>query len=189
MTEPVEPAGEPTPSSSPDATAALARCLRETEAHVAGAGWDAPMRLFALVRLADALSEDPALASMLPEPDGDPHQLIAVEQEGLPEAETLEDLLAQISWPESVDGAAIVIERVVVPPSAEAEVNTEDPQAVAALADREDAQDVRMAAGVLRSGERWCALRARSHDTDDQVMGGPELVPGLVAALAVTLED
>jgi len=49
--------------------------------------------------------------------------------------------------------------------------------------------DVRMAVGVLRSGESWCAVRTRSHDEDTSVIGGPDLVPGLVEGLRATLEN
>ena len=129
----------------------------------------------------------PALAAVLPDTGGDPHHLTAVEQESLPQAEELEDLLAQLAWPDQVDGAAAVVERLVVPPAAEAELQADEAAAVAALSNHPDAQDVRIAAGVLRTGESWCALRARSHDTDEQVVGGRAMVPGLVSALAATL--
>jgi hypothetical protein len=47
---------------------------------------------------------------------------------------------------------------------------------------------VRIAAGVLRGGEVHCVLRMRSHDDDNSLLHGPDLVPGLVAALRGTLE-
>lgn len=176
-------------TSQPSATvtASLARCVRETEQHVAAAGWDAPVRVFALVRTADALASDPSLASLLPDTYGDPDHLTAVEQEGLPEAASLEELLAQLAWPDAVDGVAVVVERLVVPPQAEETLPDDEAAAVAALADHPDAETVRIAVGVLRSGESWCALRARSHDTDEEVAGAPDAVPGLVEALAATL--
>ena len=37
------------------ATEALARAVTETETHVAAHGWDQPVRVFALVRTAEAL--------------------------------------------------------------------------------------------------------------------------------------
>lgn len=183
MTFPVASEGDRTPS--------LARCVAETERHVAAAGWDAPVRVFALVDAARALAEDPSLAGLWPI-SPDPHHLVAVEQEGLPHAETLEELLAQLGWPEAVDGVAIVLERIVVPPGAEEGLDgaaAQDEQLAAAqLAAHPQAQDVRMAVGVLRTGESWCCLRARSHDHDDSVAGSAGAVPGLVQALAATLE-
>jgi hypothetical protein len=42
---------------------------------------------------------------------------------------------------------------------------------------------------VLREGESICLLRQRDHDNDDDVAVGKDLAPGLVHALAVTLQD
>ena len=47
---------------------------------------------------------------------------------------------------------------------------------------------MRLAVGVLRSGESWCALRMRPFDSDDKVGQGSVLVPALVDALRVSLE-
>jgi hypothetical protein len=74
-----------------------------------------------------------------------------------------------------------------VPPEAEADLPTDPAEALAALAAHPDREDVRMAVGVLRTGESWCALRSRSHDDDTMVAGSPDAVPGLVSALAATL--
>ncbi|MBN8881180.1 MAG: hypothetical protein J0H73_02565, partial [Salana multivorans] len=118
-----------------------------------------------------------------------PHHLLAIEQEGLPEADSLESLLAQLAWPDAVDGAAVVVERLVVPPDAAADLpgDLSEDEAVARLAAHPGAEDVRLAAGVLRTGESWCAIRARGHDDDLEVAGGQDAVPGLVAALRATL--
>ncbi|OJX97908.1 hypothetical protein EDD28_2127 [Salana multivorans] len=191
MTSPV-----PSPGSSPvdglDPTlVALARCVHETEVHVSAGGWDGPVRVFALVNTARALAADPAIATLLPAGTrvDDPHHLLAIEQEGLPEADSLESLLAQLAWPDAVDGAAVVVERLVVPPDAEADLpgDLSEDEAVARLAAHPGAEDVRLAAGVLRTGESWCAIRARGHDDDLEVAGGQDAVPGLVAALRATL--
>ena len=137
------------------------------------------MAVFALVRTADALEVDPELATLL-DPEAleqartDPEALTAIEQEGLPAAAGLEDLLSQLAWPEGVDGVAVAVERVML-------------ERAAYLADRADKDDVRIVVGVLRGGETWCALRTRSHDSPDAVAQGPRLVPGLSTALAATL--
>lgn len=171
-----------------DRITALARTVHETERHVAGAGWDGPVRVFALVDADAAVSADPTLSDLVPATEG---QFLAVEQEGLPHAETVEDLLAQLAWPPTVDGAAIVVERMVLPPEVEEEVAHLDDEAavLAYLTDHPKAEDVRIAAGVLRTGETWTALRARSHDHEDEVAGSRDGVPGLIAALQATLED
>lgn len=171
-----------------DRTAALARAVHETEQHVAAGGWDAPLRVFALVDAGAALAADPSLAGAW-EVSDDPDHLLAVEQEGLPRADTVEDLLAQLAWPATVDGVAIVVERVVVPPEVEDELAGLDEESVlTALAGHPKAQDVRIAAGVLRTGERWAAIRSRSHDHDTDVAGASDAVPGLTQALRATLE-
>jgi hypothetical protein len=47
---------------------------------------------------------------------------------------------------------------------------------------------VRIVAAVTRSGTSYCALRMRAHDTDDAVLTGPDLVPGLVDLVRATLD-
>ena len=169
-------------------TRALADAVREVERHVATEGWDGPVAVYALVRSAALVATSPELVAELP--DGaasDPEHLTAVVQDGLPEADTLEDLLAQLAWPETVDGTAVVVERVVVPPEAEAQMPADSDGGLDYLMSHPDRQDVRIASGVLRTGESWCALRSRANDDDAAVGGGPTAVPGLVEALAATL--
>jgi hypothetical protein len=171
---------------------ALEQAVRELERHVASAGWDGPIRLFALVRTAAALDRDPALAARLPADvvtaaRADAAHLTAVEQEGLPEVDSLDALLARIAWPATVDGAAVVVERVVVPPEAETNLPKDPAKAAAALLNHPLRRDLRLAAGVLRGGEQVCAVRARDHDSDDRVAVGQDLVPALADALAQTL--
>lgn len=167
--------------------------MTETEAHVAAFGWDQPVRVFALVRTDEALAADPDIAELLDaatveESRTDPELLMVVEQEGLPAAADLEHLLAQLAWPESVHGAAISVERLLLPPAAqeEAEAITDAAERLAFLQARPDREDIRMVVGVLRSGESWCALRSRTHDDDASIYQGEQLVPGLTEALAAT---
>ena len=47
-------------------TLAVTRVVVELEQHVAAAGWDAPIRIFALVRTASALERDATLTERLP---------------------------------------------------------------------------------------------------------------------------
>lgn len=181
---------QPSPSSR---SRALARAVTETEAHVAAFGWDQPVRVFALVRTNEALAADPDVAELLDaatveESRTDPELLMVVEQEGLPAATDLGHLLAQLAWPESVHGAAISVERLVLPPAAqeEAETITDAAERLAFLQARPDREDIRMVVGVLRGGQSWCVLRSRSHDDDASLYQGERLVPGLVEALEAT---
>ncbi len=172
----------PVPVSAPLSIVAL-----ETERYVSGAGWDQPTRLFALVPSADLLAREPGLASTSGISDLAPGALSAVEQDELPEHSGLEHLLAQIAWPEAVAGAAIVVERIIVPTEAERELPEDAQAAVRALADHPGREDIRLVVAVTRTGEHRCLLRQRSHDRDDRVASGPDLAPGLVSALAGTL--
>lgn len=191
------------PSSAPNGDDALGvpprtgtpleRAVRELERHVARGGWEAPIRVFALIRTAAAVERDPSLAEQLP-PDllasarADAEHITSVEQEDLPDAGSVEELLAQIAWGPSVDGAAIVLERVVVPPEVEADLPDDPGEAVRYLMDHPAREDVRLAVGVLRDGSTSCAIRTRAHDEDFAVGTGADLAPGVAAALRATLE-
>lgn len=173
--------------------AALRDAVTEIEKFVASDGWDAPIRVFAIIRAVPALEATPELAAELPADVAvnaitDPHTLFSVEQEGLPQANTLEELLAQLAWPDEVDGAAIVAERIIVPPSAEKDLPKDPQRALIALSEHPEREDVRMAVGFMREGQSWCCVRTRSNDSDDMVAGSPDAVPGLVAALRATFE-
>lgn len=171
----------------------MERAVLELERFVAADGWDAPLRVFALIRPARAMAADPGLRDQLPpdlvaSADADPASITSVEQEGLPEGEGVEEVLAQIGWPDAVDGAAVVLERFVVPPEAERDL-PEDPQAaLQVLMAHPQRQDIRLAVGVLRDGTHACAVRSRGNDADHLVGLGADVAPGLVAALRATLE-
>lgn len=169
----------------------LVEVALETERHVASAGWDQPPRLFALVETARLVAAEPSLAAQLPGGAGlDPRALSAIEQEDLPHAHDLEALLAQIAWPPEVDGAAVAVERIVLPPEAlerlDGELPDDEEAAAALLADHPQRADVRLLAAVLRDGVATCLLRQRAHDSDDRVAIGSEIAPGLLDALAKT---
>ena len=175
-------------------TDALTRAVLETERHVAESGWDQPPRLFALVRTAALLRREPALAAQLGPASvaaarSDAEHLTAVEQEGVPATSSLESILGRLAWGPDVDGVALAVERVVVPPDAERELPADADAAVDYLAAHPSRADVRLLVAVLRDGSHVCALRQRGHDESGSVAVGPDLVPGLVSALGSTLED
>lgn len=169
---------------------ALTRAVIELEQHVAQTGWDQPPRLFALVDTAQLADAEPALAASLGIDDASASHapLTSIEQEGLSPDEPLDELLARIAWPETVLGAAVVLERLMLPPSAEDELPDEG-DLDAWVARHPDREEVRIAVGVTRDGSRDTALRLRSRDADDAVLSGADLVPNLTRALAETLRD
>lgn len=170
----------------------LSETVREIEMHVAKGGWDGPTRVFALVRSTDALKTSPELADQLPDivasAEQNPNHLISIEQEDLPPAETLEELLGSLSWPDSVHGAAVVVERFILPPAAEEQMPSDPDEALAYLNDHPDRQEVRLAVATLRGGPSWCAVRSRQNDNAESVGLGPDLVPGLIEAVRATLQ-
>lgn len=167
----------------------LRTAVVEVERYVGEDGWDQPGRLFALVPTGDLLEAEPDLAMELGVHSGTAEPLTPVEQEIDVNDRTLEELLGTIAWPPTVVGALAVVERVVLPPSVEAEVPADEDRAVAFAAEHAAREDVRIVAGVLRSGEAHCVLRLKSRGSDDNLVHGVDLVPQLVTALQETLED
>jgi hypothetical protein len=161
----------------------LPTAVLEIERHAAEAGWDQPPRLFALVETARLLEREPHLAASLGE-----SVLTPVEQEGVGAGGALEDQLTGISWPDTVHGCAALVERVVLPPQAESEVPDEPDSAASYASEHPDRQEVRIVAAATRTGASYCALRMRAHDTDEAVLAGPDLVPGLVELVRATLD-
>ena len=182
--EPVSPTSPPSqPVTDPLTIAAL-----DTERHVAAAGWDQNPRLFALVSTADLMEREPQLRTQRRGADLAEGALSAIEQEDLPRTSHIESLLGGIAWPEAVLGAAVALERVVVPPEAERDLPVDPEAAIEVLAQDPRRQDVRLLVAVTRDGRARCLLRQRAHDTDDQVAMGDDLAPGLVHALRATLD-
>lgn len=173
---------EPLPST-PLRLAAL-----EVEAHVSADGWDQEPRLYALVRTASLVEAEPSLAEQLAVPLRDaPDGFTTIEQELDLAGRPLEDVLEGIEWPATVDGCAVVVERIMLPPEAEADLPDDPARLARAAADHPDRRDVRLVAAVDRDGGRHSAVRARTPD-DAALLEGPDLVPGLVRALLGTLD-
>jgi len=173
----------------PDVDPALASAVLEIESHIANGGWDQPGRLYALVETAELVRREPALASAMGLDDASAEgSLTPVEQDQLPAEQRLEDTLESIVWPPEVTGCAVVVERLVLPPDADSAL-PEDPSGAEEFARAHpDRQEVRIVAGVTRAGSSYCALRLRAHDDDQSVVGGADLVPGLIALLDATLD-
>ena len=178
------------PTLDPDVDPALASAVLEIEEHIAGDGWDQPARLYALVDTAALVEREPALASLMGlDAASEQGSLTAVEQDQLDPSVPLEDVLESITWPDDVAVCAAVVERLVLPPDADDAI-PEDPQSAQQFAlEHPDRQEVRIVAGATRHGATYCALRLRAHDDNQSVVGGTDLVPGLLALLGATLSD
>jgi hypothetical protein len=173
-----------------DVDPALAAAVLEIETHIAAAGWDQPARLYALVDTAALVEHEPVLAAAMGLDESSARgSLTPVEQDQLDPDQPLELALESITWPPGVAGCAAVVERLVLPPDADRHI-PEDPASAEEFArDHPDRQEVRIVAGATRAGSTYCALRLRAHDDDQSVVGGADLVPGLLELIGATLEE
>lgn len=153
----------------------------EVQRHVSVAGWDQPPRMFALVSTIELLKAQPELAAEL----GDADSYTAIEQEGLPLHQPLEELLTEIEWPESVEGCAVAVERVMLPPEAIAELPEDEGHLADVASSHPDRREVRIVTAVLRDGSTHTTVEARTEQITP-VSEGPDLVPGLVDLLLAT---
>ncbi|MCS0605060.1 PPA1309 family protein [Streptomyces sp. LP11] len=179
-------------SNTPMAANPLTRAVLEIDEYVSGLGWDQPARLFALVDTARLRVREPALAAQLGlEGESETAGLTPIEQEEIPAGKPLDEFLGTIAWPDAVAGCALTVERLMLPPSAEAQVpkDLSGARLTAWVAGHPERQEVRMTVAVLRGGGRDAAVRLREKDSPTEVLTGPALVPGLADALAATFED
>ncbi|MEY7976448.1 PPA1309 family protein [Streptomyces pilosus] len=179
-------------SNTPMAANPLTRAVLEIDEYASGLGWDQPARLFALVDTARLRAEQPSLAGRLgldgeqatpAYPPGEPAEL--------PAGKPLDEFLGTIAWPEAVAGCALTVERLMLPPSAEAQVpkNLGEAALTKWVAEHPERQEVRMTVAVLRDGARESAVRLREKDSPTEVLTGSDLVPGLAEALTATFAE
>ncbi len=177
---------------STPAQEALRRVVDELEIGASRVGWDRPPSLYALVYTAELLKtpglpEDIA-ASLRSEWDGSAEHLSAVAQDSLPQ-DDLEALLPKIAWPPTVAGAALTVERIILPDGADKDVPEDSEDALAFAENHPDRTDIRVVVGVDRQGNSWCEVRARSFDERENVGRGTHLVPVLVDGLRLGLTE
>ncbi|MBM9503551.1 PPA1309 family protein [Actinacidiphila acididurans] len=179
---------ETTPDGAPLAASPLTRAVLEIDTYAAGLGWDQPARLFALVDTAHLRAQEPGLADRLGLDEPSEAGLTPIEQEELPPGRPLDEFLATIAWPEVIAGCALTVERLMLPPSAEAAIpgDLDEAALTAWVAAHPDRQEVRMTVAVLRDGARESAVRLRDKDSATEVLTGADLVPGLADALSAT---
>ncbi|MFF3372812.1 PPA1309 family protein [Streptomyces sp. NPDC002680] len=179
-------------SNTPMAANPLTRAVLEIDEYVSGLGWDQPARLFALVDTARLKVQEPSLAAQLGLTDEqEAAGLTPIEQDEIPAGKPLDEFLATIAWPDAVVGCALTVERLMLPPSAEASVpqGLSDKKLAAWVAAHPDRQEVRMTVAVLRDGTRDSAVRLREKDAATEVLTGSGLVPGLAEALSATFAE
>lgn len=180
---------ETVPTAPTAAELAVANTAYSIDRELAGLGWDQAPALFALVKTANLLKQDlpdEVRESAAAQVKEDPNHYTAVLQDM--DTDLLQKL-PDIWWPDEVDGAAIALEQIALPPAAEADIPSEAKAREDFLANHPDRDDIRLVVAVLREGESWCTLRARSADTASKVAGGSMLVPDLVRALWRTFES
>ncbi|MGC4960455.1 PPA1309 family protein [Gordonia sp. DT101] len=197
------------PTLSPDGLSpdALGRALSDIVTFVDENGWDQPPILFALVPTATLAQTQPDLI----DPDDD-SELSPIAQESLPIGSEpsgnadLEHILATTTWPAPVTGAALVQEILVLPPEAEADLDTaflqvpgdpDDPTGgdavLRASADAHPgARPARLAIGALRDGRTLALMQLRPERGADpagiELLTHHDLATDLRAALAHTLD-
>ena len=113
---------------------ALAHVVLDIEKAALLVGWDHAPSLYALVHTATLLDQ-PDLPEELKDAlrqewDGTDTHLNAIIQEDF-QGEDLEEMLAHLAWPPSVVGAALSLERVIVPPEVEAQAPEDPDEALA----------------------------------------------------------
>lgn len=176
----------PSPTEPSAALESLKKVTHEIEQGAARLGWDRPATLYALVLTGELLESADLPADIDAQIragwSGEAEHLSAILQDS-PGEEEIEEILPRLAWPESVAGAAVSVERIIVPPAVE-DAAPEDPEeALEFISSHPTRTDVRLTVGVLRSGESWCAIRTRTFDDDSRVGTGENLVPSLVEGL------
>jgi hypothetical protein len=168
---------------------ALVAVLVQLERHVGRNGWDTPPRLFALV-LSDVLAAaEPQLSAELglqsTATGAAPGALTAIEQDEFVSSGDLLRDLAHLEWPETVYGCALATVRVFLPADIDVDLPADPDAAAAAVASHPQRQEIRVVLGADRAGNRHGVARLAAQP--DELLGAPDLVPGLAAALAHTL--
>src|SRR5882762_11061180 len=139
---------------APLAASPLTRAVLEIDEYTSGLGWDQPARLFALVDTARLRTQEPGLADQLGLDEGNAGALTPIEQDELPSGQALDEFLATIAWPDVIAGCALTVERLMLPPAAEAAIpdGLDDGALADWVAAHPERQEVRMTVAVLRDG-------------------------------------
>ena len=112
-------------------------------------------------------------------------QLRAQYVDKMKQAANLPELLGRIGWPDTVLGCALAVERTLLPAGHEGELPADPQRAAAFVANHPQRQDLRLVVGVLRGGTSDAVARLQCQP--GELLGGPQLAPGVAEVLAATL--
>ncbi|HCT9180711.1 hypothetical protein INS43_08345 [Corynebacterium aurimucosum] len=186
------------PSSQPAVHRALNKAMREAVDFIHAEGWDAPPTLFALV------PTELVAAQLGDVDDSSPLTLVVQElPEGIePGSEHLADYVSRLAWPREIAGV-ILAQEIMFKDTADAVLGDARParlfsgvlrataMAGSSTADTEntDEDGAELTLLQLRPTEEELAEAGPFAQDDIQLRGGPNVAPGVIAALRYGLEQ
>ena len=186
------------PSSQPAVHRALNKAMREAVDFIHAEGWDAPPTLFALV------PTELVAAQLGDVDDSSPLTLVVQElPEGIePGSEHLADYVSRLAWPREIAGV-ILAQEIMFMDTADAALGDARPArlfsgvlranatAGSPTADSENADEdgAELTLLQLRPTEEELAEAGPFAQDDIQLRGGPNVAPGVIAALRYGLEQ
>ena len=186
------------PSSQPAVHRALNKAMREAVDFIHAEGWDAPPTLFALV-------PTELVAAQLGDVDDSSSLTLVVQElpEGIePGSEHLADYVSRLAWPREIAGV-ILAQEIMFKDTSDAALSDARPARLFSGVLRATALDGSSTADAksidndgaeltllqLRPTEEELAEAGPFAEDDIQLRGGPNVAPGVIAALRYGLEQ
>ncbi|OFL24377.1 PPA1309 family protein [Corynebacterium sp. HMSC062A03] len=186
------------PSSQPAVHRALNKAMREAVDFIHAEGWDAPPTLFALV-------PTELVATQLGDVDDSSPLTLVVQElpEGIePGSEHLADYVSRLAWPREIAGV-ILAQEIMFKDTSDAALGDARPARLfsgvlrataldgSSTADAEsvDNDGAELTLLQLRPTEEELAEAGPFAEDDIQLRGGPNVAPGVIAALRYGLEQ
>ncbi|MCL8494408.1 MULTISPECIES: PPA1309 family protein [Corynebacterium] len=186
------------PSSQPAVHRALNKAMREAVDFIHAEGWDAPPTLFALV------PTELVAAQLGDVDDSSPLTLVVQElPEGIePGSEHLADYVSRLAWPQEIAGV-ILAQEIMFKDTSDAALGDARPARLFSGVLRATAMDgsstvdaeeldengAELTLLQLRPTEEELAEAGPFAEDDIQLRGGPNVAPGVIAALRYGLEQ
>lgn len=186
------------PSSQPAVHRALNKAMREAVDFIHAEGWDAPPTLFALV------PTELVAAQLGDVDDSSPLTLVVQElPEGIePGSEHLADYVSRLAWPQEIAGV-ILAQEITFKDTSDAALGDARPARLFSGVLRATAMDgsstvdaeeldengAELTLLQLRPTEEELAEAGPFAEDDIQLRGGPNVAPGVIAALRYGLEQ